>query len=170
MTSTTRAVMFLALLACSATTYAESDTSWRHYGADAGGTRFSPHTEIHPGNIHELRQAWSYRTGDISDGGKLPGKSTFKATPVLLDDTLYVSTPFNRVIALDAASGDEVWTFDPHVDFSERYAEMFTSRGVSLWTDSDAGEHIPCQQRVILGTLDARLIALDAKNGRRCRS
>lgn len=170
MTSTTRAVKFLVLLACSATTYADSDTSWRHYGADAGGTRYSPHTEISPGNIHELRQAWSYRTGDTSDGGRYPGNSTFKATPVLQDDTLFVSTPFNRVIALNAANGEERWTFDPQVDFSKRYAEMFTSRGVSLWTDSEATDNVPCRTRVILGTLDARLIALDAKSGRRCPS
>ncbi len=168
MTTTIHAIAVLLLLASTAAKTAETDTSWRHYGGDAGGTRHSPHSRINPGNIHELRQAWIYRTGDISDGERYPGKSTFKATPILHEDTLYLSTPFNRVIALDAATGAEVWTFDPGVNFSRRYAEMFTSRGVSLWTDPDATENDPCRDRIILGTLDARLIVLDAKSGKRC--
>ena len=167
-TMTLRAGIVLVSFAYTSTAFAEADQSWRHYGGDAGGARFSPHSEIGPGNIRNLRQAWVYRTGDISDGERYPGKSSFKATPVLHDDTLFVSTPFNRVVALDAASGEEVWTFDPHVDFSRRYAEMFTSRGVSLWTDQDVADNVACRDRVILGTLDARLIALDARNGRRC--
>ena len=168
MTTTNRAVALLMLLACTQASPAESDESWRHYGADAGGTRFSPHSQINPDNIHELRQAWVYRTGDFSDGERYPAKSTFKATPILHNDTLYLSTPFNRVIAINAATGTEVWTFDPRVNLSRSYAEMFTSRGVSLWSDSAAADNAPCRDRVILGTLDARLIALDASNGRRC--
>jgi len=122
MTTTIRAVASLMLLACTLASPAEPDASWRHYGADAGGTRFSPHSQINPGNVHELRQAWVYRTGDISDGERYPGESTFKATPVLHEDTLYLSTPFNRVVAINAATGTEVWTFDPGVNFSRRYA------------------------------------------------
>ncbi len=147
---------------------AEPDPSWRHYGGDAGGKRFSPHDQITPANVATLRQAWVYRTGDASDGKRFPGKSTFKATPILNDDTLYLSTPFNRVIALDAATGEEIWAFDPEVDFSKRYAEMFTSRGVSVWSDGRATEEQPCRDRIILGTLDARLIAIDAESGERC--
>lgn len=145
-----------------------ADSSWQHYGGDAGGRRFSLHTQIDPGNVVELEVAWTYRTGDVSDGGRLPGTTTFKATPVLLDGVLYLSTPFNRVIALDAATGREVWTFDPEVDFGRRYAEMFTSRGVGLWADRDAAPGGHCARRVIFGTLDARLLALDAGTGRRC--
>ena len=143
-----------------------ADDSWRHYGGDAGGRRYSPHVQIDPGNVGTLQLAWVYRTGDVSDGSDFPGTSTFKATPILFADTLYFPTPFNRVIALDASTGEERWAFDPEVSFSRRYAEMFTSRGVSLWP-GDGGSN-RCDARIFLGTLDARLIALDATTGEPC--
>ena len=143
-----------------------ADDSWRHYGGDAGGRRYSPHEQIHADNVTSLALAWSYRTGDVSDGNEYPGTTTFKATPILFGDTLYVSTPFNRVIALKAATGIERWSFDPEIDFSGGYAEMYTSRGVSLWAEEEVSG--PCQARVFLGTQDARLIALDAETGIRC--
>lgn len=145
-----------------------ADDSWRYYGGDAGGRRFSPHTQITPENADNLRMLWQYRTGDVSDGSDYPGRTTFKATPVLANGMLYVATPFNRVIALDAASGEKLWAFDPEVDFSKRYAEMFTSRGVSIWTDRNHPGH--CEIRIFFGTLDARLFAIDATTGERCRA
>ena len=80
LTSNCRCIAILALLVISAATASEADDSWRHYGADAGGKRFSPHTQINPGNVATLRRAWVYRTGDTSDGKRYPGTSTFKAT------------------------------------------------------------------------------------------
>ncbi len=162
----TRVRLLILLLPC-AIVHAEPDRSWQHYGGDAGGRRFSPHAEITVDNVSELRSAWTYRTGDVSGSDRYPGTTSFKATPVLYDDRLYVSTPFNRVLALAAASGELLWSFDPQIDFSDGFAEMYTSRGVSLWAGPNPSEH--CGTRVILGTLDARLIALDAKNGERCR-
>ncbi len=159
----------LSLLIASVAGGTEQDTSWKHYGGDAGGKRFSPHAQIHIDNIDELRRVWMYRTGDISDGKRYPRKSTFKATPILLNGHLYLSTPFNRVVALDAATGKEIWAFDPEVDFSIKYAEMFTSRGVSAWVDSRKGNEAPCDSRIILGTLDARLLVIDAETGLRCK-
>ena len=161
-----RCTIALLALGCGGAAADPPDDSWRHYGADPGGTRYSPHTQIDPANVGRLRQAWVYRTGDTSDGEDYPGRSSFKATPILFGDTLYVSTPFNRVIALDAATGAEVWSFDPEVDFSDSYAEMFTSRGVSLWSGRQPRDR--CRSRVFLGTLDARLIAIDAETGTRC--
>ena len=92
--------------------------------------------------------------------------SRFLATPILVRGKLIASTGFNRVFALDAATGEEVWTFDPGVDFARPYSEMFTSRGVAAW--QDAASDGPCSVRVLLGTLDARLIALDAETGAPC--
>lgn len=71
------------------------------------------------------------------------------------------------MIAVDAGTGIEVWTFDPEVDFSERYSEMFASRGVSAWRGPTAAGG-PCRVRILLGTFDARLIALDADTGTPC--
>ena len=143
---------FSPLLVLLASNPALSDTSWQHYGGDAGGRRFSPHTEITPGNVGDLKLAWTFRTGDSSDGSEFAGTSSFKATPVLLDDTLYISTSFNRVIAIDSSTGKERWSFDPEVDFSSRYSEMFTSRGVSTWAGGEEGAD--CGSRIIFGTLD----------------
>lgn len=89
------------------------------------------------------------------------------ATPILVDAKLIFSTGFNRVIALEPATGEELWSFDPEVDFARPYSEMFTSRGVAGWHDPGATEPA-CRARVFLGTLDARLIAIDAATGLAC--
>ena len=156
----------LVLLFAFCASGAEPDRSWQHYGGDAGGRRYSPHAEITVENVHRLRRAWTYRTGDVSGTDRYPGTSSFKATPIVFDDRLYLSTPFNRVIALNAARGELLWSFDPEIDFSDGFAEMYTSRGVSLWVGPEPGES--CGARIILGTLDARLIALDANTGEPC--
>lgn len=145
---------------------AEPDRSWQHYGGDAGGQRFSPHEQITVDNVDRLQRAWTYRTGDVSGTDRYPGTTSFKATPILFGDRLYLSTPFNRVISLNAATGELLWTFDPQIDFSDGFAEMYTSRGVSVWVGRDP--NAVCGARIILGTLDARLIALDAATGERC--
>ena len=77
---------------------------WPHYGRDEGGSRYSPLDEITPQNVEFLKLAWTYRTGDVSDGKKGFPKSAFEATPLLIDGTLYVATPLNRIIALDLSA------------------------------------------------------------------
>jgi len=83
---------------------------WPSYGGDPGGSRFSPLTQINTGNVGQLKVAWIYHTGDISDGFAHPRKSAFETTPIMVDGTLYFSTAFNRVIALDPETGAERWT------------------------------------------------------------
>src|SRR6266566_5666580 len=78
-----------------------------------------------------------------------------------------LSTPYNHVIALDPQSGAKVWEFDPGVDLQHNYSEV-ASRGVSAWRDSKAKTGQPCRLRIFLGTLDARLIALDGETGKHC--
>lgn len=144
---------------------------WSHYGRDPGGTRFSPLTQITPENVDALEVAWVYHTGDLSHGTpEIPSRSSFQATPILLGETLYFSTPFSRVVAVDAESGVERWTFDPKIDLSLHYSESLVSRGVAAWEAPDASERgAPCGRRILFGTLDARLLALDAEDGRPCR-
>ena len=137
------------------------DGSWTHYGADAGGTRYSPLRQINAANVHRLRVAWTYHTGALDFASKLNQQATFEATPILIDGTLYLSTAFDQVIALDPETGAERWKYDPGVDRSHGYSEV-TSRGVSAWRDPKGG------WRLFLGTIDARLIALDAKTGKPC--
>ncbi len=141
---------------------------WPTYGRDPGGARYSPLTEINKSNVSGLHVVWTYRTGDMSDGSQYPRKSTFETTPILFGKTLYFSTPFNRVIALDAESGAERWTYDPKIDRMVNYNEAFASRGVSAWADPTAQANSACARRIFLPTIDARLIAIDAENGKLC--
>ena len=130
-----------------------------------GGGRYSPLADIHTGNVGELEQAWVYRHGDYFDA-PLPGFNGTRqeTTPILVDGRLIFTTPTNRVIALDPEQGTELWTFDPGVSRFEWYA-MWTNRGVAAWAGS--ADDV-CAPRVFLTTLDARLIALDARTGQRC--
>lgn len=136
---------------------------WTAYGRDAGGTRYSPLTQINRTNVKQLKVAWTYHTGALEVKGRSVNNAAFEATPILVDGTLYLSTPFSRVIALDPTTGKERWSYDPKVDLTHGYSEM-TSRGVSTWIDKKAAK-----RRIIIATLDARLIALDAATGEPCK-
>ena len=142
-------------------------TGWSVYGGDPGGTRYSPLAQIDRSNVRQLAVAWSYRTGELGAGFATRDKLAFEATPILVDGRLYLSTPTDQVIALDPASGRELWRYDPKIDRGRRYAEA-TSRGVSAWRDLDADPAGPCALRIFIGTLDGRLIALDGATGRPC--
>jgi quinoprotein glucose dehydrogenase len=139
---------------------------WPYYGGDPGGARFSPLKQINRRNVHKLKVAWVYHTGDISDGSKHPRKSAFESTPILVDGALYFSTAFNRVIALDPETGAEQWSYDPKIDLNRGYSEGLINRGVSSWADSRTGS--PHQRRIFIATIDARLICLDAAAGKPC--
>jgi quinoprotein glucose dehydrogenase len=135
---------------------------WPVYAHDAGGSRYSPLTQVSRANVRDLRPAWTYRTGDL-----LHDRSRFEATPLMVDGTLYVSTPLGRVIALDPARGRERWRYDPRVDLHGDYGD-FANRGVSTWLDPRRGGGMSCRRRIFVATVDARLIALDAATGRPC--
>lgn len=147
----------------------DDDAQWQWYGGDAGGSRHSNQARITRKNVEQLEIAWTYRTGDLGVGFAQARKMSFEATPILIDDTLYFSTPTNVVIAINAATGKPRWRYDPKIPRKLRYAEV-TSRGVSWWTDESAEPNAICSQRIFFGTLDARLIALDAPTGRPCVS
>src|SRR5438105_11171778 len=116
---------------------------WPAYGRDGGGSRYAPVTQITRDNVSQLRVAWTYHTGAIPMTGA-GRKSAFEATPILVNGVLYLSTPFNRVIALDPQSGAERWAYDPKIDPAGDYSEV-TSRGVSTWRDSRSN-----QRRIIV--------------------
>ena len=146
-------------------------TEWTTFGGSPGGGHYSEANEITPRNVHALRLAWVHRSGDFrgpppSGSGMVngpPQQSDFEVTPIVSGDTLYYCSNFNRVFALDAASGRERWVYDPHVDMSKE--NMAVCRGVSLWKSGGQGV---CAARIFTGTLDGRLIALDAATGKPC--
>lgn len=171
-----------------------TDVEWPHYGGTEGGTRYSPLAAIDRNNVGRLQVAWTARTGDIPPemfeagghgdvdgapegdpradggcGGCHGSEIRFETTPLMRDGVLYVATPFNRVLALDPASGEELWSHDPEVDKERGYSEGFIARGLSAWNDPSGTEGAPCSRRLFFATIDARLLALDAADGRPCR-
>jgi quinoprotein glucose dehydrogenase len=140
----------------------QSTTEWPAYGNGLSGNRFSPAAQITTANVSQLRLAWIYRTGDYHRS-----RGRFEANPIVVDGTLYLSTPLGRVVALDAATGIERWQSDQRVDLTANYGD-FASRGVSTWLDASRTAGAACRRTIFLATVDARLIALDAASGRRC--
>jgi quinoprotein glucose dehydrogenase len=146
---------------------APAQIGWPNYGNDAGGTRYSAANQINRSNVAQLKTAWTYRTGALQPETELNRKATFEATPILVEDKLFLSTPYNHVIALDPQTGIKLWEYDPQVDLSRNYSEV-SSRGVSAWRDPATKPHAPCALRIFTGTLDGRLIALDGATGKPC--
>lgn len=153
------------LHAQSSATKAATNTDWPAYGRDPGGSRYAPLTQVNRDNVGKLQPAWTYRTGAGEVKSPSAPNAAFEATPILVDGTLYLATPFNRIIALDPATGAERWTFDPQIKLDRRYSEV-TSRGVSTWPAPN--DKRKAARRIFAATLDARLLALEAATGKPC--
>lgn len=131
-------------------------TDWPHYGNTLAGTRFSEATQITPGNVGKLERAWTYHTGVRQ------ARMGFEATPLMVNDTLYLCTPNNIIIALDPDTGQRRWQFDPNVD----EPPTGTCRGVAYYRAPNLTG--PCAERIMTATTDARLVAVDAGSGVPC--
>lgn len=142
--------------------------AWPSYGRTEFGQRYSPLQQINTTNVADLSEAWRYETGDMK-GPDDVGETTYEVTPLKIDNTLYLCTPHNYAIALDATTGKEKWRFDPKVGLNGDRQHQ-TCRGVSYYRDAAATADAPCAQRIYLPTSDARLIALDALTGQVCTS
>ncbi|MDH5235806.1 MAG: amidohydrolase family protein, partial [Gemmatimonadota bacterium] len=138
---------------------------WPTYGGDAGGLKYSPLADVDRATVHLLRPAFTWEAKEqpiTASAGQKPARpGLFQATPLAIGDTLLFPTPYNRVIALDAATGREIWSYDPQV--WKTYGQPsngtgFVHRGVATWTDGRS-------RRVFLNSR-WRLIALDAATGR----
>src|SRR5580658_3243688 len=89
-----------------------SDPGWPYYGHDAGGTRYSPLTQINRDNVSKLQVAWTFHVEDISDGSDGRKRTGLETTPILVDDTLYLTSGYNRVFAIDPETGKKKWVYD----------------------------------------------------------
>jgi quinoprotein glucose dehydrogenase len=127
------------------------DGEWRAYGHDAFGSRYSPLAEINRENVSRLAAAWVYHTGEPLATNDM--KRSLEVTPLMIDNTLYLSTPLGRIVALDPLTGRARWQYDAKVGPRSGFGD-FTSRGVSFWNG-----------RIYMATTDARLIAVDARTG-----
>ena len=133
-----------------------SDSQERNFGS-----KYSPLNKINKSNVSQLEVAWEYHTGDIPAQS---GLTAFQDMPVLIGDNLIVCSVTRKIIALDPKTGQKRWQYDPKSPASTSNK----CRGVSVWTDSNAENNQQCKTRLIFGTSDYRLIALDAKSGKPC--
>lgn len=136
------------------------DGDWPVWGGDLGGQRFSSLAQITPENVGTLEKLWEYRSGYDASGQFAP----FEATPIKIGAALYLCTPGNDVIALDAETGAELWRFE--ANSARDQASISVCRGVAYHRSASAQQ--TCQERNVTTTIDARLIALDARTGRLC--
>src|SRR3954468_10656204 len=152
---------FLYLVACAAVTLAgEHREDWPNVGNDKAGTRCSALDQINRDNVGTLKVAWTYHTGDAGAG------TTIECTPLVVDGVMFVTTVRTKVVALDAATGKEKWSFDPYAgDTNPRIrASGGVNRGVAYWSDGGAGPD--AKRRVFVGVSDGRIISLDAATGK----
>jgi quinoprotein glucose dehydrogenase len=170
-----RSTGLLLLLACGCghadqpIDYSGPTAEWSEYGGDLGGQRYSALTQITKENVEHLKPAWEFHTGDVSDGKGDVTTSSYQVTPIVVDGTMYLCTPFNRVIALDPETGKQRWSFDPKLRNRQLHGGYpLTCRGVATWLDTSRAVGAPCHRRIYTGTQDAELIALDAKSGTPC--
>ena len=145
---------------------APATADWPYVGGDIGGQRYSPLNQIAKNNVRSLKIAWTYHTGDFSVGDATHSTTAFEAAPIEVDGTLYLCSPNNRVIALDPETGREKWKFVPTVNQDGVYEAV--CRGVSHWRDQAAATGAACRDRIYVGTIDGRLIGLDAATGKPC--
>lgn len=142
---------FLGLWACQEKKDAIDYTDWSHYGGPADASRYSALSQITRENVQHLEVAWSYQTNDATE------RSQIQCQPIVKNGILYGSTPKLNVFALDAASGAELWRFDPFEILGGENSWAGTNRGVSFWEAEG-------EQRILFGAGNW-LMSVDAQTG-----
>lgn len=143
--------------------------TWAHFNGDLQAQKYSPLTQITPDNVGNLRVAWRARTGDKSDGsGKTPA-TVWSATPLFVNDTIYLGTPFYRIFALEPDTGKTKWVYESNARLEALTQPALKNRGVAYWQADQIVAAAPCQKRVYIGTMDAKLHSVDADTGKVCQ-
>ncbi|MEX2582837.1 MAG: pyrroloquinoline quinone-dependent dehydrogenase [Gemmatimonadota bacterium] len=147
--------------ATSAAQQGARDGQWPTYGGDSGSTKYAVLDQIDESNVEDVRVVWEWQSPDNAVLAANPdlGGGSFKATPLMVDGVLFIRTSLSIVSAIDAATGRELWSFDPRSYEAGRPTNLgFNSRGVAYWSDGD-------EARIFLATGDSNLWALDARTG-----
>jgi quinoprotein glucose dehydrogenase len=142
-------------------------TDWPAYGGSYAAQRFSPLQQITPANVEKLKRVWLFNTGDMPEGDPKKSKYGAETTPLKVGDTLYLCSATNILIALDPATGKQRWRYDPQVS-PDWIPYTAACRGVAYFAVPGAAPDAVCAARIIEGTLDGRIIAVDARTGRPC--
>lgn len=157
-----RILMCLLVLISSHSLQADQPASkdWIAVGGDRGAQRYSSLNQINRKNVSQLKVAWTFKTGELN----LQRQKTIECTPLIIEGVMYISTGHLRVVALNAASGEELWSFDPFENHSAAgpLASGGVNRGVAYWSDEEPNG----KRRIIHGTSDGRLFSLDAQTGK----
>lgn len=140
---------------------------WPAYGGTGAARRYSPLAQINTGNVAKLKQVWLAHTRDLPSDAAAAQQYGAETTPLKIGDSLYLCSAKNILISLDAATGVERWRYDPKVP-DKWIPYTAACRGVSYYKMPGATADAPCAERVIEGTLDARLIAVDVRDGHPC--
>jgi quinoprotein glucose dehydrogenase len=143
-------------------------SGWYTFNGNLENQKYTEADQITPQNVTQLQKAWEVHTGDVSDGsGKIP-LTDWSATPLFVNNTVYVGTPFYRIFAIAPDTGKVKWTYDTHAALKALTQPDLKTRGVAYWqaASPQAGEQ--CQKIVYLGTMEGQLHAVDADTGQRC--
>lgn len=154
-----------------------ADADWPAYGRTQAGVRYSPLKQINESNVKDLKVAWTYHTQDFKTEND-SGETTNQVTPIKIGNNMYICTTHQKLVALDPATGQEKWKFDPHIKADKTFQHL-TCRGVSYYDASNTvgfdaslqakkSSSTQCPRKVILPVNDGRLVAVNADNGQPC--
>ncbi len=138
-----------------------ASNDWPSFGGGPLADKFSTLSDITPGNAGKMKKLWEFVEPVPDNGGKAPRKD--EVTPLQVGDKVFICQPDNLVLALDAETGRQVWRYDPHADLTGAGANI--CRGLAYLEDS---QDRACPHRLLMGTMDARLIAINADTGQTC--
>jgi quinoprotein glucose dehydrogenase len=167
---------------------AAQETTWQHFNGDLKAQKYSGLTQITPENVADLVVAWRTHTGDVwpnpdettgihmretqppAPGAPVPKAPTvWSATPIFVNNTLYLGTPFYRIFALEPDTGKVKWVYDSKSVLEALTQPDLKNRGVAYWQAETIVDGQPCQKRVYVGTMDAKLHSVDADTGQPCQ-
>ncbi|MDQ0017307.1 quinoprotein glucose dehydrogenase [Variovorax boronicumulans] len=152
---------------------------WTAYGGTGFGQRYSALDQITPANVGQLEEAWHFRTGDVRGQPGDPEETTFEVTPLKIGERLFLCTPHQAVIALNATTGEQIWRYTPDIQKSLALQHL-TCRGLSYYAGSTAQAAAPspslspsapageCDAKLFMPTADGRVIALSPESGKPC--
>jgi len=153
-----------------ATPLVPAGATWDSFHGQLNAQKYSPLKQITTENVSKLKKIWEFHTGDVSDGKGDTPATVWSATPIFANETIYVGTPFDRLIALDPGTGKEKWHYDTKSPRKALTQPVLKNRGVSYWQAKNPVAGEACQKIVYMGTVDAKLWALDADSGKPCEN
>ncbi|UXO70406.1 pyrroloquinoline quinone-dependent dehydrogenase (plasmid) [Pantoea sp. SGAir0184] len=153
-----------------ATPLVPSTATWDSFHGQLNAQKYSPLKQITADNVSKLKKIWEFHTGDVSDGKGDTPATVWSATPIFANDTLYIGTPFDRLIALNPGTGKEKWHYDTKSPRQALTQPVLKNRGVSYWQAKNPQVGQACQKIVYMGTVDGKLYALDADSGKPCEN